>query len=126
MRWVHRGLGTALGRLVLARWFGTRVTSSGWDPVPLPPDAVAAAIAPAPLLVVHGDADHYFPVEHAHWLTQAAGPTATLWIEPGMGHAEAGAAPDLVARIATWADAVTSAPPRGCHAHLSGSVKMRA
>ncbi len=43
----------------------------------------------APLLVVHGDADHYFPLRHVEALAAAA-PAADVWIEPGMGHAEIG------------------------------------
>ena len=49
---------------------------------------LAARIAPVPLLVVHGDADHYFPVEHAEHLFAAAGEPKELWLEPGFGHAE--------------------------------------
>lgn len=104
MRLLHRGVETRLGRVVLARAFGTRVAADGWEPPPAPPDAVAGRIAPVPLLVVHGDADRYFPVEHARWLVRAAGPTATLWEEPGFGHAETAAGPELVARIARWAE----------------------
>jgi pimeloyl-ACP methyl ester carboxylesterase len=103
MRTVHRAIRTRLGRWVLATRFDTRVGTSRWDPPPEPPDAVAGRIAPIPLLVVHGDADHYFPVEHARWLALAAGPTGELWIEPGFTHAERGAGPELVARIADWA-----------------------
>lgn len=105
MRLLHLGVSTRAGRAVLARVFRTRVAATGWDPLPEPPDAVAGRIAPTPLLVVHGDADHYFPVEHARWLVRAAGPTADLWVEPGFGHAETAASPDLVRRIGAWARA---------------------
>lgn len=106
MRTVHALVATSAGRSVLARRRGTRVSAAGWEPAPEPPDAVAGRIAPVPLLVVHGDADHYFPVEHARWLARAAGPTAVLWEEAGLGHAEAAVGPQLTRRIAAWADAV--------------------
>jgi pimeloyl-ACP methyl ester carboxylesterase len=110
MRRLHAGIGTRAGRLVLERVYATRVTPRGWDPAPLPPDALAARVAPAPLLVVHGDQDLYFPLDHALWLVEAGGPTATLWLERGMGHAEAGAGAGLLTRVAEWAVAVVSEP----------------
>jgi pimeloyl-ACP methyl ester carboxylesterase len=105
MRLLHRGVETSVGRGVLAVGYRTRIARLGWDPWPEPPDAVVGRIAPAPLLVVHGDRDRYFPVEHARWLVEAARGPAELWLEPGFGHAEAGATPELVRRIAAWADA---------------------
>jgi pimeloyl-ACP methyl ester carboxylesterase len=110
MRRLHTGIGTRAGRLVLERVYATRVTAHGWDPPPLPPDALAGRLPPVPLLVVHGDRDLYFPVDHARWLVEAAGPSATLWLEPGMGHAEAGAGQALLTRIAEWAVVVVAAP----------------
>jgi pimeloyl-ACP methyl ester carboxylesterase len=105
MRLLHRGVETGLGRAVLSFGYGTRVVGAGWEVPPAPPDSVARLIAPVPLLVVHGDADPFFPIDHGRWLARAAGPTATLWEEPGFGHAEAAAGPELVTRIARWADA---------------------
>jgi pimeloyl-ACP methyl ester carboxylesterase len=105
MRLLHLGVETRLGRLVLAHGYGTRIASSGWDPWPAPPDALAGRVAPAPLLVVHGDADPYFPLDHARWLVAAARGGAELWVEPGFGHAEAGLTPALVRRIGAWASA---------------------
>ena len=66
MRLLHRAVETPVGRGVLRHGFGTRVTSRAWEePYPLSPSESAALIAPVPLLVVHGDRDTYFPVEHA-------------------------------------------------------------
>lgn len=113
MRRAHRAFGSRLGRAVVHGALGARLTGTDWDPGPEPPDAVAARVAPTPLLVVHGDADHYFPVDHARWLARAAGPTATLWVEPRFGHAEAAASPDLVRRIAAWAREATADPAAG-------------
>jgi fermentation-respiration switch protein FrsA (DUF1100 family) len=81
---------------------GTRIAADGWDPVPAAPHEVAGQISPVPFLVVHGDADHYFPVEHAHQLFDAAQEPKELWLEPGFGHAEAAVTPELLHRIAKW------------------------
>lgn len=102
MRLLHRGIETPIGRRVLAAGYGTRVAPRGWDPWPEPPDALAGRVAPAPLLVVHGDADRYFPLDHPRWLVEAARGPVELWVEPGFGHAEAAATPELVERVAAW------------------------
>ena len=54
--------------------------------LPASPVELAASVS-APLLVVHGDADPYFGLEHARMLAAAA-PHSELWIEAGLGHAE--------------------------------------
>jgi pimeloyl-ACP methyl ester carboxylesterase len=69
------------------------------EPWPVEPRAAAASLQ-IPLLVVHGDADHYFPVDHAAEL--GAGPTAQTWLLPGFGHAENAVDADLVDRIGQW------------------------
>lgn len=74
--------------------------------MPLPPVEAAALIAPAPLLIVHGDRDPYFPLDHPRSLADAAGDGAELWLERGMGHAENAADETLLTRIADWAVAV--------------------
>jgi pimeloyl-ACP methyl ester carboxylesterase len=99
MRRLHFGVETRLGRLVLHRAFRTRV-GGGWDLLPASPVELAASIA-APLLVVHGDADPYFGVEHGRMLAAAA-PKSELWIEAGMGHAENATTPHLLERIDSW------------------------
>jgi fermentation-respiration switch protein FrsA (DUF1100 family) len=75
----------------------------------MPPAEAAARIAPIPFLVVHGDKDPYFPVEHAHQLYEAAREPKELWVVPGFGHAESGSNDALVDRIAAWADSTTAA-----------------
>lgn len=48
----------------------------------------------APLLVVHGEDDHFFDIGHAEKLHASAAGPATLWREPpGFGHAEEGIVP---------------------------------
>jgi pimeloyl-ACP methyl ester carboxylesterase len=100
MRRLHFGVETRLGRLVLHRAFRTRV-GGGWDLLPASPVEVAASLS-APLLVVHGDADPYFGVEHGRMLAAAA-PNSELWIEAGLGHAENAMTPQLLERIHGWA-----------------------
>jgi uncharacterized protein len=51
-----------------------------------PVDAVAA-IAPRPLLIVHGADDTFVPVAQAHQLYAAASAPKDLWIVPDNGHA---------------------------------------
>src|SRR5690606_38851411 len=68
MRRVHWVIEKRLGRLAGRVLRGTRIAPNGWQQVPEPPDVAAARIAPVPFLVVHGDADPLFPVEHAYAL----------------------------------------------------------
>jgi pimeloyl-ACP methyl ester carboxylesterase len=82
----------------LCRLGGLRL-GPAWQTPPESPREVVGRIAPTPLLIVHGDRDRYFGVEHAHVLAEAAGEPTELWIVPGMGHAEAGASAELLGRI---------------------------
>jgi len=100
MRRVHLGLETWVGRMALRWSFRTRI-GTGWDLLPVSPVEVAGAIA-APLLVVHGDADPYFGLEHPRMIAAVA-PRADLWIERGMGHGETAMIPALLDRIDDWA-----------------------
>ncbi len=110
MKWVHWLVQNRAGRLFSDVALKTRIVPGGWDPVPESPMELAHRIAPVPLLVVHGDADKFFPVGHAEALYAAAGEPRNLWIEPGFGHAEAAAGPELIARIGRW---VTQGAPSG-------------
>ncbi|WP_159943139.1 MULTISPECIES: alpha/beta hydrolase [unclassified Nocardiopsis] len=102
MRLLHLGVEGSAGRFFLRRFRGVRVTDRRWDPRPAEPREVAGEISPAPLLVVHGDADAYFPVSHATAIHDAAREPRELWIIPGMGHAERAVTPELAARIRDW------------------------
>jgi pimeloyl-ACP methyl ester carboxylesterase len=116
MRQVHWVIERRSGRLIARLVKRTRISARGWDPVPAAPHEVVGEIAPTPLLIVHGDADHYFPLEHAEQLYAAAREPRELWVEPGFGHAEAAATPDLVKRIAGWLVVLAAdgpADPRG-------------
>jgi fermentation-respiration switch protein FrsA (DUF1100 family) len=104
MRRVHWLLETTAGRRLGSRAVRLRLDEPWLTPPPSPLEVVSA-IAPTPLLLVHGDRDEYFPLEHFRALAQAAGPTATAWVVPGFGHAESGATAPLVERIGRWASA---------------------
>jgi uncharacterized protein len=104
MRRVHWLLETAPGRRIGAHLLGLRL-GEAWDPLPVSPIEAAALVAPTPLLLVHGDRDDYFPVEHFRALARAAGPAATAIVVPGFGHAENGVTAPLVERIGRWASA---------------------
>ena len=104
MQRVHWLLETTVGRRLGSRVVRLRL-GEPWLTPPRSPLEVVSAIAPTPLLLVHGDRDEYFPLEHFRALAQAAGPGATAWVVPGFGHAESGATAPLVERIGRWASA---------------------
>jgi pimeloyl-ACP methyl ester carboxylesterase len=99
MRRLHWAVGGRPGRLLTRALWRTRVSARGWDPVPEPPLQAIARLAPIPVLIVHGDRDDYFPVEHARGLAGAARGPVELWVVDGFGHGEAAATPELLDRI---------------------------
>ncbi|MFC8003897.1 alpha/beta hydrolase [Streptomyces olivaceus] len=103
MRRLHWLVMRPAGRVVGRYGLRTRIHHRDWDPVPLSPVQAAARIAPTPLLVVHGDRDGYFPLDHPRMLAEAAGDHGELWLEPGMGHAENASDAGLLDRIGDWA-----------------------
>lgn len=105
MRRLHFGAETRLGKLLLARAFKTRI-GDGWDLLPVSPVEVAGQIS-APTLIVHGDADPYFPLDHPRMLAGTV-PGSTLWIEAGMGHAENATSLELIDRMDEWAHTALS------------------
>ncbi|MET8942490.1 alpha/beta fold hydrolase [Streptomyces sp. NPDC004542] len=108
MRRLHWLVTRPEGRLVGRYGLRTRIHHRDWDPVPLSPVEAVPRIAPTPLLIVHGDSDGYFPLDHPRMLADAAGDHGELWLEPGMGHAEHAAGDALLARIGAWAVARAS------------------
>lgn len=112
MRIVHWMCETRTGRLGTRLLRRTRVVGTWPEQAPAAPAEVVGAIG-VPLLIVHGDADHYFPMRHVEAL-RAAAPGADVWVEPGMGHAETATTPDLLARIVDWVAAATAADARVC------------
>ncbi|MFG3089907.1 alpha/beta hydrolase [Streptomyces sp. CAI-85] len=103
MRRLHWMVTRPAGRVVGRYGFRTRIHHRAWDPVPLSPVEAVPGIAPVPLLIVHGDRDGYFPLDHPRTLAAAAGDHGELWLEHGMGHAEHAADDALLARIGEWA-----------------------
>ncbi len=110
---LFRVTSTPWGRLVLRTTQGVHLSVRDWGDGPstpleeLPTTPIAcAALIQHPLLLVHGDRDHYFPPEHSERVLRAAreagNERAQLWIEPGMGHAERGTTQELVQRMADW------------------------
>jgi fermentation-respiration switch protein FrsA (DUF1100 family) len=102
MRQVHWVIERPVGRLTARVLKRTRIIRGQWDPIPLAPYEAVPLLTPTPLLIVHGDADTFFPVEHAHQLFSSAKEPKELWVERGYGHAEAAATPALVRRIGDW------------------------
>jgi pimeloyl-ACP methyl ester carboxylesterase len=102
MRQVHWAIERPFGRLAARVVKRTRIARGEWDPIPVPPHEAAALISPTPLLIVHGDEDAFFPLDHAHQLYAGAREPKELWIEPGYGHAETAAPPELIRRIGKW------------------------
>ena len=98
MRRVHWLLETTAGRVLGSRAVRLRLDEP-WRTLPLSPLQVVHRIAPTPLLLVHGDRDHYFPVEHPEALYAAANEPKELWLVEGFGHAENAASPELLERI---------------------------
>jgi pimeloyl-ACP methyl ester carboxylesterase len=101
MRVLHWAFETRSGRATTRVLKRTRIAPDAWSIVPEAPAEVAGAIAPRPLLIVHGEQDRYLPVRHAEDLAAAA-PFADVWIEKDMGHAEIATSDPLLERIALW------------------------
>ncbi|HEV7628531.1 MAG TPA: alpha/beta fold hydrolase [Streptomyces sp.] len=113
MRRLHWVIQRPVGRVISRYGLRTRIHPHDWDPVPLSPVAAAPSLAPRPLLVVHGDQDAYFPLDHPRSLAEAADPDCTeLWEVPGFGHAENAAEPQLLHRIGAW---ITAEWPKAPH-----------
>ena len=99
LRRLHAVVETRPGRAYARRVMRTRISDAGWDPQPAAPVDLVGRVAPIPLLLVHGDRDTYFPLEHPRALAAAAGEPCELWLEPGFAHAETAATPGLLDRI---------------------------
>lgn len=105
MRVVHRLVESRSGRLFM-RISGTRISGDGWgDHLPVAPYEAAAMLGEIPLLIVHGDVDRYFPLEHPQAIHDSAsrsGVRSELWLVEGFGHAESAISMDVLDRIGAW------------------------
>jgi pimeloyl-ACP methyl ester carboxylesterase len=109
MRRLHWLIESGSGRTVSRVWRGTRIDRAGWpDPLPVSPVEAVARLDGVPLLVVHGDADPFFPLRHAEAIVAAAPEPKELWVRPGLGHAEGAMDPGLLDAIAGWIRASTA------------------
>jgi uncharacterized protein len=113
MRLVHWMFLSRTGRTATRYLRRTRLSGAGWTTVPAAPAEVAGAIAPRPLLIVHGDDDHYFPAHHVDSLAAGA-PGAEVWREPRMGHAEVATSAVLLDRIGQWVRAAHERAEQVC------------
>lgn len=101
MTWVFT---SRFGRALARRVMGTRIHLSWGDPEP--PAELVARIAPLPLLLVHGEDDHFFPASDAQMLFERAGEPKRLWIVPHFGHAEDGFTPAFAEQLCDGIDAL--------------------
>lgn len=109
MRRVHFAAERRLGRLFARQFLKTRIAAGGWNPMPMQPAEAAAQISPVPVLIVHGDMDPYFPLDHGRELYDGAREPKEIWEVKGFGHAERATDDALTDRIAAWvAKAVAS------------------
>lgn len=97
MRYLHELWRSPLKRAAMRVSTGIRVVAPDvWQAPPHPVEAAAAV--GVPLLVVHGEDDHFFGFEDAEAIAAAA--DAALWREPaGFGHAEDGFRAPFVAAL---------------------------
>lgn len=107
MRRMHHVVASRFGRSFM-RQRGTRIDSQGWpDPMPEAPIEAITRYPHLPVLIVHGDVDRYFPLEHPRSLHAAAVASGNdhveLWEISGFGHAESAIDDETLERIATWA-----------------------
>jgi len=86
------------GRALARRVMGTRIHVEWGNPDP--PAEVIGRISPIPVLLVHGEDDHFFPAEGARLLHERAGEPKRLVILPSFGHAEDGFTPEFASRLA--------------------------
>lgn len=75
-----------LGTVLMRHLTGVRIDANLEEPES--PASVVGKIAPAPLLIVHGTDDDFFPIEEAQTLFEYANEPKELWVVAGGGHAE--------------------------------------
>jgi pimeloyl-ACP methyl ester carboxylesterase len=99
MRRLHWIVERRAGRVVGRHYLKTRLATH-WEDEPESPVEVVGRVR-VPLLIVHGDRDSYFPLEHPRALYAAANEPKEMWLVNGFAHAESGATGPLLDRIGT-------------------------
>lgn len=97
VRRLIRLTGTRSGRSLLRAW-GVRLPAE-WEPGAEPADLVSG-VAPTPLILFHGEDDHFFDAEQARTLYRRARDPKRLLIASRFGHAEDGFTPLFARRVA--------------------------
>lgn len=93
MRW----LGSSQAGRRLAQALGVRLAlPSSW---PESPEELVRAVAPTPLVLVHGRDDHFFDEEEAWRLYRRAGEPKRLLLATRFGHAEDGLTPGFAMKL---------------------------
>ena len=98
-----------LGRALARRVMGTTINLEWGNP--LPPADVIGRISPIPVLIIHGEDDHFFPPSDAQLLYERAGDPKRLLVLPSFGHAEDGFTPAFVEQLAGEIEALLAAAP---------------
>jgi pimeloyl-ACP methyl ester carboxylesterase len=103
MRWVHGLVMTEPGRRLM-QMRGIRIDGTPWpDPAPLSPVDAVRSMKRTPTLIVHGDQDRYFPLEHPRALINAGDPSRTTGLlVPDFGHAEEAIDAKTLHSIGRW------------------------
>lgn len=86
-----------VGRALSHSLLGTRIGIPTGDRAA--PAELVERISPIPLLVVHGEDDHWFPVAHARLLFERAREPKRLLVLPGFGHGEDGFTDAFASRL---------------------------
>jgi uncharacterized protein len=107
MTWIFT---SPVGRRVVRRLFGTRIDLKWGDPEP-PMEAIAKIRAP--ILIVHGADDHFFPVAEAELLHERAPEPKRLLIMEQFGHAEDGFTDAFATQLVGEIEALLALVPRG-------------
>jgi pimeloyl-ACP methyl ester carboxylesterase len=98
-----------VGRALAGRVMGTRISLQWGNPPP--PAEVIHQISPIPLLIVHGDNDHFFPKSDAELLFERAKDPKRLLIIPGFGHSEDGFTDQFATQLTTDIENLLAAAP---------------
>jgi pimeloyl-ACP methyl ester carboxylesterase len=98
-----------IGRALARRLMGTTIDLAWGNPEP--PADVIARISPIPILIVHGENDHFFPPDDARMLFERAGDPKRLLLIPEFGHSEDGFTPEFADRLAGEVQQLLAAAP---------------